>query len=88
MTTCRPEPKWIICRFVQMIFLGGMNFPMLRLRFIPDEDIGEPIVTTLPERAERLREHLAGVSPVVPSSPLIAACWERGLCSASVFGRP
>jgi hypothetical protein len=50
-----------------------MNFPMLRLRFTPDEDMdndgqpvmvprGEkPIVAILPERAERLREHLAGV---------------------------
>jgi hypothetical protein len=55
-----------------MIFLG-IDFPMLRLRFSPDDDMDDdgqpvmvprhekPIVAILPERVERLREHLAGV---------------------------
>jgi hypothetical protein len=61
----------------------GMSFPMLRPGFILDEVMGDdgqpvmvprhekPIVATLPERAKRLREHLAGVlwapRPVVGS---------------------
>jgi hypothetical protein len=50
-----------------------MNSAVRRRRFIPDENVGDDgqlvmvprheklIVATLPERAERLREHLAGV---------------------------
>jgi hypothetical protein len=50
-----------------------MDVPIRRPRFISDEDMGDdgqpvmvprhgkPIVAILPERAERLREHLAGV---------------------------
>jgi hypothetical protein len=51
----------------------GMSFPTLRPGFILNEVVGDdgqpvlvprhekPIVATLPERAKRLREHLAGV---------------------------
>jgi hypothetical protein len=75
-------------QLVQMILLRRMSFSMPRQRFTLDDDLddGRPVmvprhekslVTMLPERVERLREHLAGVlsaprpmaDPERPSQP-------------------